>query len=101
MRVERREHPADCAVDQPLGSDRFDVVFLHDCEHARERVQLLVGVVRQRLGARTATSWRTRKQAITEIANVIDQRCLFIMEITLYVGTRGLMSCSFKADAAP
>ena len=49
MRVERRQHPADCAVDQLLGGDRFDVIFLHDCEHAREGVELLVGVIRERL----------------------------------------------------
>jgi hypothetical protein len=51
MRIERSQHPADRAVDQALGRDRLDVVFLHDCEHARERVELLVGVVRERLRA--------------------------------------------------
>src|SRR5208282_1506041 len=49
MRVERRQHAADGAVDQPFGRYRFNVVFLHDCEHAREGVELLVGVVRERL----------------------------------------------------
>src|SRR5208282_3797819 len=49
MRVERRQHAADGAVDQLFGRYRFDVVFLHDCQHARERVELLVGVVRERL----------------------------------------------------
>src|SRR5580704_19490972 len=51
MGVERRQHPADCAVDQLFSRDRFNVVLLHDCEHARERIELLVGVVRERLGS--------------------------------------------------
>src|SRR5208283_4613380 len=49
MRIERRQHPADSAVDQFLGGDRLDVIFLHDCEHAREGVELLVGVELQAL----------------------------------------------------
>ena len=45
MRVERGQHPGDSAVDEVLGGDRLDVVFLHDREHVGEGFQLLVGVV--------------------------------------------------------
>src|SRR5262249_25386401 len=51
VRVERREHPGDCAVNKLLGGDRLDVVLLHDGQHVGERGQLFVGVVGQRVGA--------------------------------------------------